>query len=166
VDKNFHTAMLLPGDALLYFSGDLFDWIVAVKTWTCVAHVEIYAGQGLSVASRNGRGVNRYPLRQAGICCVRRPVGHLDREAAREWFERKARGQRYDWLGLLCFTLAVRRGSRRRMFCSEFATRWYRAAGHVPFDSEWDADKVPPSFFLASPNFETVWKHVKLLKGD
>jgi len=155
----FHPEILLPGDCLGYYQLDPIDWIIALKTWTRVAHVEIYAGGGLSVASRNGIGVNKYPLRQTGVCFVRRPIGRLDRDAAAAWFENTARWQKYDWLGLLCFTLAARRGSPNRMFCSEFATRWYRAAHLVPFDPAWDADRVPPSFFLVSPAFETVWQH-------
>jgi hypothetical protein len=46
---------------------------------------------------------------------------------------------------------------RYEMFCSELATHYYRAAGLVPFDPRWPAVRVPPSFFLASPAFETIW---------
>ncbi len=158
----FYKSVLIPGDCLLYFSHSLVDWAIALKSWTKTAHVEIYSGQGLSVASRNGIGVNKYPLRVSGICAVRRPVGKIDLDSANAWFEASARWQKYDWKGLLCFTLAVKQGAADKMFCSEFATRYYRHAAMQAFDPDWDADRVPPSFFLVSPLFETVWQDGEL----
>ena len=149
---------LRSGDALGYFTRDPIDVGIAIKTWCRLSHVEVYSGGGLSVASRNGIGVNRYQLRKDGLAIIRRPLQPLDLAAANHWFETTARGQKYDWIGLLCFTLAVKQGSPRRMFCSEFMTRFYRRAQFQPFDHEWDADKVPPSFILVSPEFETIWK--------
>jgi len=153
---------LLPGDALLYYhAGSVFDIIIALKIWCEVAHIEIYSGQSMSVASRNGLGVNLYPLRWADLAWVLRPApccGELSVERAMHWFRRRAQGQKYDWLGLLCFTLAVKRGDPHRMFCSEFATRWYREGGFRPFSDETDADHVAPAQFLQSPAFTPVWK--------
>jgi hypothetical protein len=111
----------------------------------------------MSYASRNGIGVNAYPLRHDGVAAVVRPQEPLDFEEADSWFTATARGEGYDWLGLLCFTLAVKRGARDTMFCSEFATRFYRRAGLEPFNPRWPADRVPPCFFLVSPAFRTVW---------
>jgi hypothetical protein len=153
----FHPSILQPGDAILYFRRDLIDWLIALKTWTKVAHVEIYRSGQTSYASRNGIGVNAYPLRLDSVAAVLRPKRPLDWPAADLWFEHHARGQPYDWPGLLCFTLARRRGEKGAMFCSEFATRFYRAAGFAIFDPRWPAVRVPPSFFLVSPAFETVW---------
>jgi len=153
----FNSAILQPGDTILYFSKDLVDWIIALKTWTKVAHIEIYRGDQSSYASRNGIGVNIYPLRLDGVAAVVRPKLPLDWQAANLWFETHARGQSYDWLGLLCFTLARRRGEKGKMFCSEFATRFYRAARFDPFNPRWPADRVPPSFFLVSDAFEVIW---------
>jgi hypothetical protein len=96
-------------------------------------------------------------LRLDGVAAVMRPKQPLDLTAAGHWFEASARGQPYDWLALLCFTLARRRGEKSKMFCSEFATRFYRAAGFAPFNPHWPADRVPPSFFLVSPAFEVIW---------
>jgi hypothetical protein len=157
MSEAFNPAMLQPGDAILYFRHDFFDWIIALKTWTKVAHVEIYRGEQTSYASRNGIGVNAYPLRLDGVAAVMRPKQPLDLTAAGHWFEAHARGQPYDWMALLCFTLARRRGEKSKMFCSEFATRFYRAAGLAPFNPRWPADRVPPSFFLVSPAFEVIW---------
>ena len=155
--RPFDPSILKPGDAILYFQRDLIDWLIALKTWTKVAHVEIYRDGQTSYASRNGIGVNAYPLRLDGIAAVVRPRQPLDFASADVWFENDARGQPYDWLGLLCFMLARRRGEKHSMFCSEFATRFYHAAKFAPYNPRWPAVRVPPSFFLASPAFETVW---------
>lgn len=157
MSRPFDPAILQPGDAVLYFRHSFFDWIIALKTWTKVAHVEIYRGGQRSYASRNGTGVDVYPLRLDGVAAIVRPKQPLDWLSADIWFEANARGQPYDWRGLLCFLLARRRGERSKMFCSEFATRFYHAAGFTPFNPRWPADRVPPSFFLVSPTFETIW---------
>src|SRR5690242_19153096 len=104
---------LQPGDCLLYWGNSLFEWAIALKTWSKVAHVEIYRGEAKSVASRNGIGVGKYPLRTEGLSWVLRPETVLSIGMADSWFFR-VQGQKYDWLGLLCFTLAVRQGSPYR----------------------------------------------------
>lgn len=147
-----------PADTLLYFTHDVVDWTIALKTWTKLAHVEIYVGGGMSVASRNGVGVGLYPVRWEGLAAIRRPNGYVDFKKAESWFNNSAKGQKYDWLGLMCFTLAVKQGSPDRMFCSEFWTRWYRNAGIEPFNPDWDADRTPPSFCYVSGAFHTVWQ--------
>jgi hypothetical protein len=164
---DFNPAVLHKGDSLLYYGNtppeqpnhhaDFVDWAIAVKTGYFLAHVEIYWGQGMSVASRNGIGVNRYPLRTGGIVCVRRPQGYMDFDAADFWFNNSARGQKYDFKGLLCFYLAVKQGSMKKMFCSEFELRYYRKAGFNPVHTEVDADRTPPSMSWISQAFETVW---------
>lgn len=157
---------LLPGDCLIYRPSGVFGWLTAVKTWCrCAGHVEGYCGDGVSVASRNGIGVNSYAVRLEGLSRVLRPVcaspdgDRFDFEDALGWFRATACGQKYDWKGLLCFTLAVRQGAADRMFCSEFLTRWYRAGGFQPFAREWDADEVAPATFLVPPPsvFKLVW---------
>lgn len=137
--------------------GDVVDWSIAVKTGYWIAHCEIYDGEGMSVASRNGIGVNRYPLRTDGLVCVRRPIGVIDREASEKWFSDEARGQKYDFKGLMCFYLAVNHGSAHKMFCSEFALRWYRKACIQPLNTEIDADRTAPCEFWKTPAFFTVW---------
>lgn len=154
----FNKSLLRAGDTMLYFSRSAVDWAIALKTWTRVAHVEIYDGEGMSVASRNGLGVNRYPVRWLDLAAVRRPKFNPDLVSAERWFSLTARGQKYDWLGLLCFTLAVRQGSPDRMFCSEFWTRWMRKAGCEPFNPAWDADRTPPAFCYVSGALETIWE--------
>lgn len=149
--------LIEPGDICLYSPDSLFGWVIALKTWTKISHCEVYEGAGLSVASRDGVGVNRYAFRDRGICEVRRPALHLDFEAASKWFD-GVRGQKYDWAALFRFYLVSGISSKTKMFCSEFATRWYRAAGFEPFSPETDADTVPPSYFTTSAEFHTIWK--------
>lgn len=156
---------LRAGDCLLYYTHhDLVDFLIAFKTWTFVAHMEIYEGAGKSVASRNGIGVDRYDLRTKGLVGIRRPIGILDIEAATQWFETKARHQKYDWLGLAVYYLAARHGSPNRMYCSEFGTRWYRNAAFNPVDPDWDADRTPPMLYLPSTAFSWIYSAPGLVR--
>jgi len=149
---------LFPGDCLLYRPSGVFGRIIAVKTWTKISHIEVYAGDGMSVASRDGKGVNAYAVREAGLGYVLRPTRQpVDITAGMAWFNKYARGQAYDWRGLLIFTLAVKQGALDRMFCSEFGVRFYRACGMHCFAPHWDADRTPPSMFYASPGFTLWW---------
>ena len=122
-------------------------------------NLEVYIGDGKSLASRNGIGVACYNLRTEQLIAVLRPLGIMDLDAGRKWFYSSANGQGYDWKGLLCFTLAVKQGSPRKMFCSEIATRFDRACGMKPFNPNFDADKIAPGSFFMSPAFETVYLH-------
>jgi len=157
MDK-FDKSMLEAGDIILYRPSSIIDWLIAIKCWTKVSHCEIYADDGMSFASRNGIGVNLYPLRLDGIAAVLRPPP-FDFKTARDWFFKEATGQKYDWKGLLCFLLAAKQGARDRMFCSEFATRFYNRGFFHPFSPNWDADRVPPSFFLVTPLVQTIWQN-------
>lgn len=161
----FDPAILMPGDVLLYgrtpFRKSCLGWffgaVINVKTWSRFSHVEIYDGEGESLASRDGEGVGCYPLRTAQLRCVRRPGPYFDVDAVRWWFDR-VDGQKYDWLGLLCFTLAAKRGSPDKMFCSEFVTRALREGRVRPFNPALDADKVAPAQLWQTPALETVWE--------
>jgi len=144
---------LQPGDILLYDVASwktpwssFVDWIIRVKTWSSVAHIEIFDGGQWSLAAR-ADGVDRYPFRSQGLRYVLRPW-NWDHVAAESYFDRIARHQRYDWLGLLCFTLAVKRGSPNQMFCSEFARNLARAAAWLAFADWWSGDKTAPGSFL------------------
>ena len=156
---------LRPGDHLLYGPGrSLVNRIICVKTWSPVSHIEIHVGNGRSVASRNGIGVGDYPIRLGDLAFILRPLAPGLAQGvprAQAWFMRDANGQRYDWLGLMVFFLAVHRGSKDRMFCSEFATRWDRHAGIRAIAPHWDADAVAPGDFLQSPAFDVVWHAAK-----
>ncbi len=154
----FDPSLLKEGDAMLFYEPTLLDTLIAVKTSFWCAHIEIYDGDGQSVASRNGIGVNRYPVRLNGLIAVRRPKTCIDWQMGQEWFEKHARWQKYDFKGLMCFYLAVKQGSPHRMFCSEFALRRYRASCFQPFNPNQDADRTSPGLFWSSGTFESIWE--------
>lgn len=149
---------LLPGDCLLYHAQGVFGYVISIKTWHPVAHCESYLGMGNSVASRDGLGVNAYPVRWDGLYAVLRPAVGFDLLAAATWFL-SVQGQGYDWLGLLRFAWRAPfhlGDERNKMFCSEFLTRYYRQGSLDPFNGA-DADSIAPFQFLLSDKFTTVW---------
>lgn len=167
-------ARLVPGDCLLYSSGGPLPWLIKLKTWSPVSHVEVYRGvaNGVarSIAARQA-GVNTYPVRLDGVYEVLRPdPSPLDLQPAVVWFDvpfnkatgQGVTGQRYDVLGLFrFFTLGSQ--STEKQFCSEVATRFYRRAlthdgrPFCPFAADYDADLVSPGMFRASTQFVDVW---------
>lgn len=155
---------LMPGDCLLYAPGRSWvSWLIAIKTWHRISHVEVYEGVNGShkaVASRNGIGVNRYSLRMADLAYVLRPTTAPNMVAATEWFERIARGQRYDFAAILRFLWPSDAPDvdLDRQMCSPFGARWYRAAEVPAFASHEDADLIAPFQFLTSPAFTIVWR--------
>jgi hypothetical protein len=144
-----------PGDCLIYRPSTIFGWIIAVKTWNRFSHVEAYFGRTWSIGARQ-KGVNYYPFDVEHLARVMRPKRRFDMPKAMLWFKGVV-GQKYDYLGLLCFTLAVRQGDQNKMFCSEWMTRWYRSGGFEPFQPEVDADHVAPAQFAQCPLFYVVW---------
>jgi len=148
---------LIPGDHLLYGPSGLFGRLICLKTWSPVCHVEIYTGDGMCAASRDGVGVNSYRLRTKQLLFVLRPKQPVDMNRALVWFQ-GVRGQAYDWKGILCFILAAKQGSPTKMFCSELGARFDRNAGLDSFAPHWDADKIAPVNFLMSPAFDIVWE--------
>ena len=137
------------GDCLLYGPVGWTGWIISLKTWHAVAHCETYIGAGCSVASRDGLGVDTYPVREAQLIHVLRPAAIFNVSAALRWHEAVAKGQGYDWLGLLRFAWrakVVPDALDNRQFCSEYTTRFYRAGGLDPFNGH-DADAMVVSRF-------------------
>ena len=161
MSRTFDFADVRQGDVLLYRPTGIFGKIISIKTWTHVSHVEVYAGGGTALASRDGKGVARYALRTEDLGYVLRPTKRLDWDAALEWFYNSADGQKYDWKGIMVFSLAVRQGAMDRMFCSEFACRFFDRGGHPLFAPGWDADRTPPSMLLATRELELVWQDGK-----
>lgn len=149
------TTWLLPGDALLYRSKGLMPWLIRVKTWSRASHIEVYMGKGIAYAART-EGVRSYPLRTEGLYAVLRPEGAFDAAKATAWFNASAVGQKYDTFGLLRF-FTLGKQSLTKQFCSELATRLYRAGGFCPFADTYDADLVSPGMYLASPHFTELW---------
>lgn len=152
---------LKPGDVLLYSPKGIFGWIIRVKTWHKVAHCEVYVGHGESVASRDGIGVGRYPLRTAQLTAVCRMKPDAIRDAAGTilpfnlfkalvWFERM-KGTSYGWGDLLNF--AGFNVDAWGIVCSPFCAKFLRAGGLDPFNGE-PAQKIAPFQFELSNCFE------------
>lgn len=150
------TTNLQPGDALMYAPSGFFGWAIAIKTYTKIAHISIYAGDGQSWASRDGKGVGLYPFRESKLAYVLRPTVPLDLLEMAKWFE-TVDGQGYDWLGIARFIAwgSIGTGNNGRQFCSEFACRLFRAGGFDPFAGA-DADAISPAAFLINPLFTKV----------
>ncbi len=158
----FDPTLLKPGDCLLYGPTGFFGFLISIKTWHKIAHCESYVGDGFSVASRDGQGVNVYPFRLDDLTAVLRvrPDLNFKLDSALTWFLQSAKGQGYDWWGLLRFTWGsdyCRGNKNNKQFCSEFLTRYYRAGGIDPFNHD-DADAIPPFMFMDSPCFDIIWK--------
>lgn len=146
---------LKPGDCLIYRPSSLLGRLIAIKTWSPWSHVEVTVSPGKVIAARP-EGVGYYETRWDRLGMVVRPPDGLDMAKARWWFDHYANGQRYDVLGLLRF-FTLGKQSTDKMFCSELATRFYRAGGVEPFHNM-DADLVPPGWFATlADGFTTVW---------
>lgn len=161
----FTERLLRPGDCVLYRPTDLFDWAVALKTWTRVSHVEVYIGDHHSVASRNGQGVEQYLARLHDVAAVRRPGPDFDLEKAMRWFDAIARGQKYGWRTLLTFILLNNNPVEGHMICSEFAAEFYKAGGLPLFAADWPSYRTPPSLEVATPALTTIWDDGNLFAG-
>lgn len=163
---SFPVQSLREGDLLLYGRTPFFasptSWffglVINFKTWSDFCHVEIYDGDGESLASRDGDGVGCYPVRLEQLICVRRPGIGYNHKLVRQWFDRYADGQKYDWKGLLCFALAAKQGAPDRMFCSEFACRAARVGLLKPFNPAMDADKASPAQLWQTPAYHSIWE--------
>ncbi len=163
--------LLKPGHVLLYGGTGFVNRLIQAKTWSRYSHCELYDGGGYSLASRNGQGVGRYPVRLDGLLAIMSVRAPMDMDAIRNWFD-TVDGQPYDWWGLLSFTSAKIQGRENfKQFCSEFLIRALRvgigamcehpsakkgdkraleALGLDPFNG-YDADGLAPSEIRKSP---------------
>tara|TARA_R110000868_G_scaffold273274_1_gene532486 strand:+ start:121 stop:609 length:489 start_codon:yes stop_codon:yes gene_type:complete len=152
--------ILKPGDTLLYSPKGIFGWLISIKTWNAISHTEIYIGDGYSVAARGGVGVGTYPVRLDQLIYIYRPNKPFKLAKALKWYLLISRGQRYDWWGLIRFawrSKIVADNKDNKQFCSEFATRFYRAGGLDLFN-KYDADAVAPFMFSSTPYLDLIWK--------
>jgi len=155
---------LQPSDVLLYWTPCWLDVLISVKTYSDVAHVEVYEGNGMSSAARK-EGVNLYTFRSEGLRYVYRPIEVPDNESARQWFRDQAQGYGYWYLGLLGFdwpknhpVKLVASDGWHKKFCSQYGTQRLRAARCQPFHPEYPAEKVPPGLFKSSANLRCIWR--------
>lgn len=161
----FTFRLLQPGDCILYRPVDVFDELVALKTWTRVSHVEIYIGDSYSVASRNGQGVDEYRTRETDVAAVLRPSSGFDLNKAMRWFDACAQYQKYGWRTLLNFILLNTNPVEGHMICSEFVAEFYKAGGAPCFADNYPSYRVPPSYFVTTRQLTPVWDDGQLFAG-
>jgi hypothetical protein len=173
-----------PGDVVLFLPTSPIGWAIAIKTWNREAshaeivsavtpdYVETWTARGGNSAEEDGAtGANFYrdlqePRRATRVTWILRPdrmpcTPPFNAEAAHRWAERYAVGQKYDYFGLLVFTLALRQGSLDRMFCSEATVNYSREGGVDPFNPNWPPDMTAPATFLVSP----IYNHHRVKAG-
>lgn len=135
-----------PGDVLLYKPSSVFGWLIRVKTWHPVSHVEMYLGEGISAASRDGQGVARYPFRTDGLIHILRPNVPLDLSKVSAYVD-AMNGTPYGWYDLANF--AGFNVNAKGIVCSPFVTNALRAGGVKIFNDE-PANDIAPFQFLTS----------------
>lgn len=150
---------LKAGDILLYFTEDTADKLIAwdegeTGDKLAVGHVEVYAGNGFSWASRNGIGVNLYPFRQDGLVEVRSLVASFDVAAASAYFA-TVKGAPYGWRDNLA-DIGIRLGGNG-LNCSHFATLITNAGRCPQFDESFPAQEIKPRDFQLSRESVTLW---------
>ena len=147
---------LQPGDILLYGGGGIVNALIQFRTWSDVSHIEIYIGEGKSVASRNGIGVGKYPLRMNGLRRVYRPKVAFDFEKAMRWFA-TVDGTKYGWADLLRFYLIDVKTIG--LICSEFGDMWFRAGTLPLFNTNYPEGAVCPGDYekISDLLVEEIW---------
>lgn len=149
--------MLTPGMVMGYSAAlNPYGWLTKVKTGWDVGHIEVYAGQGNSVAAR-WSGVDIYPVREDdSLCVLLEPDSKIDIEAGMRWFYSHAQGKKYDLWGQMAFW-RIGGGSADRMWCSEFAAEFLKACRFWAFNSLCPSEKIAPAQFLQTGKFNTRW---------
>lgn len=143
-------AQLQPGDVLLYRPVGIYGLVIWAKTWHPIAHVEVYVGDGRSVASRDGLGTGVYPLRLSELAVVCRPHVPIDVAGALARFEKKPH-RPYGWLDLAQFIgIDVNSGG---IVCSPCADEFLRDAGLTNLLNGEPAAKVAPFEFEVDDEF-------------
>jgi hypothetical protein len=149
--------LIKPGDLLTYSPQSVLGWIIWLKTWHPVAHVEAYVGDGKSIAARAFKGVHFYDVKTDHVNGIFRSRYSLDLQKGLDWFCKEAEGQSYDYKGLLGFNNLVKNGDHSKQFCSELLTRFYRKCEINPVATWEDADEVAPFQLGISEAFDVVW---------
>lgn len=145
---------LCVGDILLYHGDSLFNRITDLKTGGAMDHVEIYAGDGQSVASRP-EGFNVYPFQPEGLAKVRRPQMEFFKPAADIWLQ-PLKGMEYDTPGLLQFFNLDK--SNNSFICSVGAAYYLKAGRCLMFADDYPLVKISPRDFELTRQALTVWR--------
>lgn len=154
--------ILKPGMLLLYEASSLFGYAIAAFSGSRISHIEMYAGDGTSYASRDGVGVDEYPLRLKDLALVLEAVEPLNMDRVREGFSRKI-GHRYDNSTILKFaTFGLFGGKPMAEVCSEIQAYLVRVGGLERAFGDKQPDEVKPSDFVDAMNhgvFRKVWSN-------
>lgn len=143
-----------PGSILLYSTNDLVDFLIELRSFG-VAHVEFYEGNGKSLASRNGIGVDRYDFRDDGrVAVLHNPL--IDVPAFTAQFE-KIKGQKYAFKSLEGFVTGEPATEPNAKICSAMVaycllTQPFHTFGHL-----WPYSQIDPSDFLKTPAHPAIW---------
>lgn len=143
------------GDICLYSTRDLVDDIVEWKTGSDVAHVELYVGNGVSWASRNGIGVNAYPFRPFGLVKVRRLKFNFNIDKATIWFDKTQKGQPYGFGDILANENIVTKWPGED--CSHFVAEACEQGECPQFDSIFPKSKIAPGHFEMSRESSDIY---------
>jgi hypothetical protein len=147
---------LIPGDILLYGDNSLLSWLIRFRTWSDVSHVEVYAGNGRTLAARV-HGVREYPLSVLGLRRVIRPVELFHFAAGLQWFEASACKLPYGYADLARFYLL--NVPTKGLICSEFVDLFFRHCWLALFNLNYPEGAVcPRDFETLSPYVaEQIW---------
>lgn len=158
LEQKLIASLILPGDILLYDRDGLMNALIRFKRGEKYSHTAIASKPGYLIEAVQGQKLDEKPFRWDGLKAVYRHVEEIDFEAGYEWFTREARGQAYDWLGLLSFAWAKFQGRQNdKMFCSEFVCRFFKKIGKALFSDATDCDAVSPGLIPYSPFVKPIW---------
>lgn len=147
--ERFFLKILRPGDVLLYNGDGFFSWIIRKASNGNITHVEVYAGEGKSFASRDGLGVNTYPLRLDNLVVVLRPKKFNLQKA--EAYHKTRIGAKYDWFGLVrSFVGNKWKKNDAKAWCSEYVDEVMRAGGVNSFPRDNFSTSISPWDFWQS----------------
>lgn len=158
---------LRAGAICLYNSASLSDKAIEWKEGDPdTAHVEIYIGNGKSVASRNEIGVGLYDFRPEGLVHVRFLDGDFSLEPAMGWFN-QVDGAKYGWgdIGANLDLIEAPEDAWQKpevllktgMDCSHFASMFLMAGFCPQFDPWFDLRKITPLDFKIVRQSRAVW---------
>jgi hypothetical protein len=154
-DKINRFPELQPGDILLYGDGSLLSWLIRLRTWSDVSHVEVYIGGGRVLASR-AQGPREYALRFLGLRRVVRP--HVrDIDGGLNWFCAVASKLPYGFFDLARFYLIDI--NTNGLICSEFVDIFFQKCGLMLFNPNYPEGAVcPRDFEILSPSLaKQIW---------
>lgn len=133
------------GDICLYSTLDITDEVIEWKEGDNVAHIEIYIGNNVSWASRNGTGVNAYPFRFSGLKYVLSPVGTFNIDKATKWFNDGVKGLPYGF-GDILESINIK-NNLKGVDCSHFGSSLLEVAEVPLFNSWYPKNKITPRDF-------------------